>query len=68
MNKNYITVEHQFGTGQTVYGVLKYYNNNMMSSGELALVETYFIDENGSRVRRAGDIVKVPVLRKYQKE
>lgn len=68
MAKHYELVEHQLGVGQTVYGVLKYYNDHNMTAEELELARIYYLIENREDVRVAGEIVQIPVLPKYQKD
>ncbi len=68
MAKKYETVEHRFGSRETVHAVLKYYNDNQMTEDELYMARVYFFAENGSTTRKAGDIVLVPILPQYQKD
>lgn len=68
MSSNYKLVEHQFRAGETVYAMLKYYNDMSMTSRELELARIYYLIENTEAVRKAGERVKIPVLPKYQKD
>jgi hypothetical protein len=68
MAKHYDLVEHQFGPGETVYGVLKYYNNNEMTQEELNLARIYYLIENNEWVRAAGEKVQIPILPQYAKK
>lgn len=68
MAKHYDTVEHQFRSGETVYGVLKFYNHNNMTQEELHIARIYYLIENTEIVRRSGDKVKIPILPQYRKQ
>jgi hypothetical protein len=63
----YDTVEHQFRAGETIYGVIKNYNNINMTEEDYQLARIYYLIENSEAVRRAGESVKIPILPKYQK-
>jgi len=63
--KQYITVNHQTRVGETIYAILKYYNEHGMSQHELELCFIYYMIENNLRNRTAGEGIKVPVLPKY---
>lgn len=68
MAKHYDTIEHQFGPSETVYGVLKFYNDNNMTAEELELARIYYLIENNEFVRKSGEVVKIPILPQYKKE
>jgi hypothetical protein len=67
MPKHYDTVDHQFRAGETVYGVIKLYNDNQMTAEEIELARIYYLIENNEVVRRSGERVKIPVLPQYAK-
>lgn len=67
MAKHYDLVEHTFGPGQTIQAVLKYYNDNNMTSEELDQTRIFYLVENNEKVPKAGQKVKIPVLRQYSK-
>lgn len=67
MPAHYDLVEHQFRAGETVYAVLKLYNDLNMTERELELARIYYLIENNEIVRRSGEKVKIPILPEYRK-
>lgn len=67
MAKEYTLVNHTFRAGETIYGVIKYYNDNNMTADEFTVARVYYLIENSVRIRRTGENVKIPVLNKYKK-
>jgi hypothetical protein len=67
MAKAYSIAEHTLGAGQTIYGLIKFYNDNNMTKEELEMAQLFYLIENNEGVRRAGETVNVPILPKYKR-
>lgn len=65
MDKQYITLPHHTRVGETIYAIIKYYNDHSMSRHELELAFIYYMIENNLINKIAGEPIKVPVLPRY---
>lgn len=66
--EEYTIVEHQYGPGQTVSAVIKYYNDINMTPEEFDQVQIYYDNENNPGIKKPGDVVKIPILDQYKRD